>query len=268
MLLIILGLLIGTIGTLVGVGGGFILLPVLIAIYPGERHETLAAISMLVVLVNSVSGSLSFKNSGRIDYKSGLIFAGATIPLSILGAWLTPYIPTAIFKGVLGTLMLLVAILLLFDRKDEESTTHKTGKFFVRREYCSKDGQESVWSYDIRKGMLLSSGAGFVSSLLGIGGGVLHVPAMVKFLRFPVAVATATSQFIIIFISISGTATHIVSGTLDGGWEKSLFIAIGVIPGAIIGKTLALQLKNIWILRIFSFLMIAVSIKTILSALV
>ncbi len=84
-LLIILGFVIGTLGTLIGAGGGFILVPLLIIIEPAFSPETITAISMAIVACNAISGSVAYIASKRVDFKAGWVFAICTIPGSILG---------------------------------------------------------------------------------------------------------------------------------------------------------------------------------------
>jgi len=75
-----LGLAIGAFGTLIGAGGGFILVPILLIVYPNENTELITSISLAVVFFNALSGSVAYARMKRIDYKSGIIFAVATIP--------------------------------------------------------------------------------------------------------------------------------------------------------------------------------------------
>lgn len=84
--LISLGFIVGTYGTLIGAGGGFVLMPILLILYPRESADRLTAISLAVVFFNALSGSGAYARMKRIDYKSGLMFAAATIPGAIIGA--------------------------------------------------------------------------------------------------------------------------------------------------------------------------------------
>ena len=84
--LIPLGLVIGAGGTLIGAGGGFILIPVLLLLFPSESAEIITSISLAVVFFNTLSGSGAYVRMKRIDYKSALLFSAATIPGAILGA--------------------------------------------------------------------------------------------------------------------------------------------------------------------------------------
>ena len=84
--LIPLGFLAGGYGTLIGAGGGFVLAPALLLLYPAEAPETITSISLAVVFFNSLSGTLAYARAKRIDYKSGTIFAAATVPGATAGA--------------------------------------------------------------------------------------------------------------------------------------------------------------------------------------
>lgn len=96
--LIPLGLAVGAFGTLIGAGGGFILVPILLLMYPDKSPETITSISLAVVFFNALSGSIAYSKMKRIDYKSGLIFATATIPGSVLGALTVSHIPRHLFN--------------------------------------------------------------------------------------------------------------------------------------------------------------------------
>src|SRR4030042_4661092 len=111
--LIPLGFLIGTYGTLIGAGGGFILMPILLLLFPGENPELLTSISLAVVFFNAFSGSVAYAQMRRIDYRSGFLFSAATIPGAILGALTTAYIPRRLFDGIFGFLMIAASVFLL-----------------------------------------------------------------------------------------------------------------------------------------------------------
>jgi hypothetical protein len=78
--LMALGFCVGAYGTLIGAGGGFVLMPLLLILYPKENPEILTSISLAVVFFNALSGSEAYGLMKRIDYRSGLMFAAATVP--------------------------------------------------------------------------------------------------------------------------------------------------------------------------------------------
>jgi uncharacterized membrane protein YfcA len=103
--LVPLGFGVGTFGTLIGAGGGFVRMPILLLLYPQENPELLTSISLAVVFFNALSGSIAYGRMGRIDDKSGLMFSAATIPGAILGAFTTALPPRRTFDALFGVLL-------------------------------------------------------------------------------------------------------------------------------------------------------------------
>src|SRR3954451_14075280 len=91
--LVLLGLMVGTFGTLIGAGGGFLLVPILLLLYPNASGETITSLSLAVVFFTALSGSIAYARLRRIDYRTGLIFAVAGVPGSILGSWSPGFLP-------------------------------------------------------------------------------------------------------------------------------------------------------------------------------
>src|SRR5689334_2613615 len=98
----LLGIAIGAFGTLIGAGGGFLLVPTLALLYPQDPPELIASISLAVVFFNALSGSISYARMKRIDYRAGLAFSAASIPGAILGARTTAAIDRSTFDLLLG----------------------------------------------------------------------------------------------------------------------------------------------------------------------
>src|SRR5689334_10059087 len=96
----VLGLAVGTFGMLIRAGGGFLLVPLLLLLYPDTPASTITAISLAVVCVNATSGSIAYARLGRIDYRTGVIFALASAPGAVLGSLVTEWLPRGIFDVV------------------------------------------------------------------------------------------------------------------------------------------------------------------------
>ena len=248
--LLLLGILVGMFGTLIGAGGGFILVPVLLLLYPKALPETVTAISLGVVFFNATSGSIAYARMGRIDYRSGIIFAIVTVPGAIFGALSTGLVPRHLFNAVFGILMVAACIYLLFRGSYTPDEEQITGRFRMNRKIIERSGVEHRFSYDVRPGIVISAGVGYVSSFLGIGGGIIHVPALNRMLNFPVHIATATSHFILAIMALAGTIVHIVSGSFaDGGSFRTIVIGIGAVAGAQAGALLARRIGGGLIIR-------------------
>src|SRR3954463_8302141 len=99
-LLITLGFFVGMLGTVIGAGGGFILVPVLVFLFPSLPPEAITSISLGVVFLNACSGSVAYARMKRIDYKTALLFSAATLPGAIIGAFTTSFIPKKIFDFI------------------------------------------------------------------------------------------------------------------------------------------------------------------------
>ena len=268
-LLIIVGFLIGTLGTLIGAGGGFILVPLLIIFHPEFSPEEITAISMAVVAFNAISGSVAYMNAKRVDYKAGVIFALFTIPGAILGVMTTKVIPRNIFDVLFGICLFILATFLFLKggKKPVSEPTVLVKKGWVQQKITDKWNEQYVYSYNIRKGSILSVFVGYFSPLLGIGGGIIHVPAMVEWLRFPVHIATATSHFILAFMATASVIVHFYGGSYSNPAVSYMVIglAIGVIPGAQLGAYLSRRMQGKLIIRALALSLMLVGIRILVS---
>ncbi len=264
-LLVLTGFIIGTFGTLIGAGGGFILVPLLIIFYPELGPETITAISIAVVAVNAISGTFAYAKSGRIDYKSGVIFALYTIPGSILGVLTVQYIPKSFFNAVFGILLILVAVFLIFKTQKGKLERENTGiqDGYKQQHLVDKTGINYRYSYKMSKGIAISIFVGFISPLLGIGGGIIHVPAMVHWLQFPVYIATATSHFILSVMATVSVIVHLIDGNYNDSnvIQMVVLLSIGVIPGAQMGAYFSHRIKSQNIIKILALCLIIVGLR-------
>lgn len=264
--LVPVGFIIGAYGTLIGAGGGFVLVPFLLLLYPTESPEIITSISLAVVFFNALSGSVAYARSGRIDYQSGALFAVATIPGAILGALTTTYIPRRVFDVMLGLLMIVGAVFLLWRPHKEQSARGRETQRSLVRNLVEVNGTAHTFSYTPSIGVGLSLVVGYLSSLLGIGGGIIHVPALVHLLNFPVHIATATSHFVLAIMALTGTLVHIITGTFHHGIRRTIALSLGVLPGAQLGAWLSHRVHGEWIIRGLAIALGLVGIRLLLSA--
>src|SRR5713101_1819237 len=114
-----LGFTVGAFGTLVGAGGGSLLVPVLLLLYPRLEPEAVTAISLAVVFLNAASGSVACGWMKKTDYHTGWIFAAATIPGAVLGVFAVHALSRWSFDLIFGTLLLLLSLyLIIFPRPE------------------------------------------------------------------------------------------------------------------------------------------------------
>ncbi len=247
--LLLIGFAIGAIGTLIGAGGGFLLVPLLIFTHPNLPPEIITAVSIVIVACNAVSGSIAYARSGRIDFKAGILFAAYTIPGSVLGVLATKYIPATAFSIAFGIILILLSVFLFFKKNNsDQSQDTSPGQENQLTYQTLTDKNNTVYSYAYNKyiGIAVSIAVGFISPLLGIGGGIIHVPAMVHWLNFPVHVATATSHFILAVMATVSVVVHAVKGNYSDPYifHMILWLSIGVIAGAQLGAFLSHKMKT------------------------
>jgi len=240
----VLGVVVGALGTVMGAGGGFILLPALVLLYPHEPAATLTAVSLLVVCVNAASGSLAYARMRRIDTRSALIFIAAGLPGAIAGAWSTRWLRRQTFDPLVGAILVAVALSIFFVPHRDAAVPHGA----ATRRLVERSGVVHEYRPRIGLGIVVSVLVGFVSSLLGIGGGIIHVPAMVALLGFTPHVATATSHLVVAVLALAGVLVHLREGTLAPGLARSLPLVVGASIGAQLGARLSTRIRGRWIL--------------------
>jgi uncharacterized protein len=251
-LLVILGIAVGAYGTLIGSGGGFILVPVLLFLYPDEHTGTITSISLAVVFVNALSGTIANAKHHRIEFGAATMFAIAALPGSVLGALTARQLPRGWFDVLFGLILIALSIYLSVGKSAQPSVA---------------TGHAPVSSEALKLGAGLSIAIGFFSSALGIGGGVMHVPLMARLLRFPFAVAAATSQYVLVFMSLTGTLTHIFAGEFQTGWRRTGALSLGVLVGAQIGAALSTRIGGGFLTRLLAAALLVVGIRLALNGL-
>ena len=195
-ILFILGLSTGIYGVLVGAGGGFILAPVLILFF-SKDPEIAAGTSLALVSINSISGFIAYRKSGFIDVRSGVLFAIAAVPGSVLAPFILDVMPGNIFRTLFGVLLLSLAIHMFFRGSKAEDVSDSASNditlkpalpkwmsFTVKeREITAFDG--TIFNYRFNESMATTFNLilGFVSSFFGTGGGFLRTPILAPLLN-------------------------------------------------------------------------------------
>jgi uncharacterized membrane protein YfcA len=250
-----LGIFVGMYGTLVGAGGGSVLVPILLILLPQETPATITAISLAVVFFNAYSGTIAYMRMGRIDYRAGVLFTVAGLPGAVLGTLLVQEIPRTLFDPLFGTLLLVMGGFLVAKPLGSESEAGRN---------------DSPQSSDNRMllGTIGSAYIGVLSSLLGIGGGIIHVPFLIRVLRIAPHTATATSHFVLTFIALAATIAHVVMGEFNRGLAQTTYLAIGVMMGAPVGAALSSRLQGSLIVRLLALALCLVGLRLLIRILV
>jgi uncharacterized protein len=265
--LLVIGFGVGTFGTLVGAGGGFLLVPLLALLEPTLPAESITAVSLAVVAMNATSGAIAYARQRRIDYRSGILFAIATLPGSIAGALLTRTVSRSTFDAIFAVLLIALAVFMVVAHEDAPEAAPEGGGWgHVLHVITDRSGTDYRYAVNLPLGVALSLVVGFVSSFLGIGGGVIHVPALVGLLRFPPHIATATSHFVLAIMATVGTGTHVVAGDLVDLGGQALVLGLGAIAGAQLGARLSSRVHGMVIVRVLAVSLVFVGLRLLVQA--
>ncbi|WP_107727723.1 sulfite exporter TauE/SafE family protein [Desmospora activa] len=266
-LLILIGLLAGTIGSLVGLGGGVIIVPALLffaALFPEYSHITpqvAVGTSLILVIITALSSTISYTRQKRVDFPSAWAFFLASGPGAIVGAYLTNFFAPGSFFIAFGVIMIVNALITQFRDRLKSNTV----KWDVKREFTDHEG--NIYRYGYHRPTVWIGGflIGILSSLFGIGGGSFMVPMMVVLFQFPPHVAIATSMFIMFLSSIVGSITHFIQGNID--WIAVLLIAPGAWFGGQLGAWISARISGKWLMIGFRIVILLVAVRMIIQGL-
>ena len=219
--LIALGFAAGILGSIIGLGGGIIVVPVLT--FLGFPPTTAASNSLFAALSNAIASTISYSRQKRIEFSLGIKLGLLSIPGTVLGALISTDVTPEIFKILFG-LVLIASAAYIFLRKKIESKEKKLST------------QMMVFAVGA------SFFAGIISSFFGIGGGIVFVPLMVIGMGMAMKRAAPTSQLILLFASLSGVLSHSLLGHPD--FTQAGLLAIGSFIGGLVGARLSLEIKE------------------------
>ena len=234
--LIPLGVAAGMLGSMIGLGGGIIVVPVLT--FLGFPPTVAASNSLFAALSNAIASTVSYSKQKRIEFSLGLKLGLLSVPGTVLGAVISTDTAPEIFKILFGFVLIASAAYIFLRRKIEskEKTLSKQMMIFA---------------------VGASFFAGIISSFFGIGGGIIFVPLMVVGMGMAMKRAAPTSQLILLFASLSGVIVHSVLGHPD--FLQAGFLAIGSFIGGLIGARLSIDIKE-------RYLQILVSVVILIAA--
>ncbi len=200
----------------------------------------------------------------RFDYWSGLLFSITTVPGAVLGTLATNYVKRGTFDAMLG-IVLIIAAIFIYVRPAPGSRPKKVASpRQFRRVLVDSSGETYDFSFNLPLGLALSFFIGFMSSLLGIGGGIIHVPVLILLLNFPVHIATATSHFMLAIMALTATLIHIGTGGFEhGGIQRTIVLAVGMVIGAQLGAILSPRLRGTLIVRALAVALALVGLRLV-----
>lgn len=245
---VLLGIAVAALGTIIGAGGGIIFVPVFLAVFPEWTPAMVVGTSLFTVTCNAISGTIAYVKQKKVLYGAAILFSIATFPGAIIGAYTADLFDQSWFRFFFGFFLLFISVLVGYknytkgERKEESLTLEEL-------------------TYNKPLGVGISMIVGFLSSLFGIGGGLIHVPALIYLMGFPTHMATATSHFILAISTFVGSMTHFLAGHIV--LSVGIPCGIGAVIGAQIGAYISKRLKARTILMLLSIGVGALALRLI-----
>nr|MDO8119413.1 sulfite exporter TauE/SafE family protein [Candidatus Sigynarchaeota archaeon] len=266
-----LGVLVGAFAALSGTGGGALNVPIftLVLLLP---IDIAVGTSLLVMFFNSISTNYAYFKQKRVDYKTGAIMLGASLPMSIVGSLMTGLVTDSFAEGerimtvVFYIGLFIISLVILFKGKGNglsEKEFACDSRWCIQRILIDRDGVKFEYAFNWVKVLPIAGLAGFVSGFLGLGGGVIQVPMLYGVCGMPMHVTVATSGFIILFNAITGVTTKLFMNDTD--LVVGLIFAAGTIIGAQLGAKIAKGSKSQRLKIIISVCLMGLSVFKILS---
>jgi uncharacterized protein len=263
---IAIGLVIGCYGTIVGIGGGPIIMPVLIWLY-GWKTEALVGTCLLIVFLNALSGSIGYLMQGRVDLAGATKLSLAAVPGTILAGLLHHLLDIKAFSIIFGVFLLCLALYscLTIDQVDDRPRATRSRRVPRSRHVRIVDafGHKFDFYANDNLGMKMNLGLGFFSGFMGIGGGVLQVPLLHYVLWYPPHIATATSHFVTMVTCAAALTPHLLLGNVHFG--AALWMGAGVVVGAQVGARLAPRISSKAVMALFILVLLVFAGRLLLG---
>lgn len=260
-LLLLFAVLAGFIGSMTGLGGGIVIIPVLVVLFKIDIHFAMGA-SLISVIATSSGAAAAYLRKGYTNLRIGLFLETATVVGAFTGALLVSIVNTTFLVIIFSAVLFISAYLTIKRHEEHEDypvshpwavTLHLNGS------YPYLDNKKSYHVQNAPAGLIIMGFAGMLSGLLGIGSGSLKVLAMDQALRLPYKVSTTTSNFMIGITAATSAGIY-----FDRGYINPVIafpVMIGVVIGSFLGAKLIHKIRTDWLRLIFSIAICLIAIE-------
>lgn len=256
MLLLIFAMFAGFLGAMLGLGGGVVMVPVLTLLYHIDIHHAVA-VSILSVVATSVSAAASFMKENLTNIRVGIFLQVATVAGALSGFLLSPLLGSQKLFILFGIFLIISAFLMLRKRKNRLSEkSHPVSiklNLHTNEYHVDRPIHGFVWMYF----------AGIMSALLGIGSGSLKVLAMDGYMRLPIKVSTATSNFMIGVTASASAIAYLLQGAVLPDLAGPT--VLGITMGSFLGAKALPRLPDRWIRILFVIVLFITAFQMILK---
>jgi uncharacterized membrane protein YfcA len=254
-------ILAGLLGSLTGLGGGVVIVPLLTLAFGVDIRYAIGA-SLVSVIATSSGAAAAYVREGYSNIRIGMVLEIATTLGALGGAALATHLPTNIIAVVFGIALLVSAWLSIRPPRDaavSQTPDPLAARLSLDSSYPTPDGPRSYFVHSVPAGFGLMGIAGALSGLLGIGSGAVKVLAMDQVMRIPFKVSTTTSNFMIGVTAAASAGVYLSRGYIDPG--LAMPVMLGVLGGSMLGARLLAGARTRVLRLLFGVVVAALAIE-------
>lgn len=264
----LLSVVAGVLGSLLGLGGGIVIVPVLTLILGVDIHHAIGA-SLVSIIATSSGAAAAYVRDRFANLHVAFFLEPGTVLGSMIGASLAGLLPAPVLQGLFGGLLGVTALMMARNRSSPEDPVppdplaDRLGLHGSLRDPITGE----THPYQVTRSLLglgLMMLAGILSGLLGVGAGTLKVPAMDLGMRLPIKASSATSNLMIGVTAAAGAGVWLARGDIPPMVAGP--VATGVLLGAMVGTRLMPHVPSLWIRRVFMVVLLWVSAQMLWRA--
>lgn len=256
----------GLLGSLTGLGGGVVIVPVLTLLFHVDIRYAIGA-SLVSVIATSSGAAAAYVREGYSNVRIGMFLEIATTLGAVLGAWLTTRVPTSAI-GFIFALVLLYSAWASWRKKESHAGNTRPNKLAerlrMRGSFPVEGGKEDYVAQRIPAGFGLMFSAGTLSGLLGIGSGAVKVLAMDQAMGLPFKVSTTTSNFMIGVTAAASAGIYLSRGYIAP--ELAMPVMLGVLAGSLIGAKILVHARVNTLRLVFALVIVALGVEMLLNS--
>ncbi len=247
----------GFLGSLTGLGGGVVLVPLLTLAFGVDMHYAMGA-SLVSVIATSSGAAAAYVKEGYSNLRVGMFLEMATTAGALVGAVLVSLVPTGWLAILFGVVLLWSVYLTLRARHDRHGPDRPdplAARLRMDSTYPTPEGRQPYHVHRVPLGFAVMFVAGVLSGLLGIGSGALKVLAMDHVMRLPFKVSTTTSNFMIGVTAATSAGVYLRNGYIDPG--LAMPVMLGVLLGAFLGTRVLARARVVALRVVFALVILA-----------
>ncbi len=258
-------MLAGLLGSLTGLGGGVVIVPVLALLFHVDIRYAIGA-SLVSVIATSSGAAAAYVREGFSNVRIGMFLEIATTLGALVGAYLTAIVSTHFIGIIFGAVLLYSAYASLQSHPEEahREPNALALKFNLQGSYPTPHGMESYVAQNVPGGFSLMFVAGALSGLLGIGSGAVKVLAMDRAMRLPFKVSTTTSNFMIGVTAAASAGIYLSRGYISPG--LAMPVMLGVLVGSLTGSRMLVKAKVKTLRLVFASVIVLLGIEMIYNS--